>query len=79
MPYISDHLRISHNMPYAALMGAARLCYNVHNFNSEKIRIVLSLLLNNYPSHLVKKQFYRFFQRNDAMLVWQELNESLYH
>ncbi|CAF5223679.1 unnamed protein product, partial [Rotaria magnacalcarata] len=64
--------------PYAALMRAARLCSNVNDFNSEQIRIDMSLLLNNYPPKFIKRQFHRFFTSNDAMSVWQKLDDALY-
>ncbi|CAF1649085.1 unnamed protein product, partial [Rotaria magnacalcarata] len=68
LPFTSDHPRQIHrNIPYAALMRAARLCSNVADFNSEQIRIDMSLLLNNYPSKFIKRQFNRFFTSNDAM------------
>ena len=80
LPYTSDHPQHVHRKtPYAALMRAARLCSNVHDFNFEQIRIDMSLLLNHYPPKFIRKQFYRFFQSNDAMSVWQELNETVYH
>src|SRR5271156_5441881 len=50
LPYTSDHPHhIRRNIPYAALLRAARICSNVNDFNSERIRIDVSLLLNNYP------------------------------
>ncbi|CAF2101009.1 unnamed protein product, partial [Rotaria magnacalcarata] len=79
LPFTSDHPRHIHrNIPYAALMRAARLCSNVNDFNSEQIRIDMSLLLNNYPPKLIKRQFHRFFTSNDAMSVWNNLDEALY-
>ncbi|CAF1050630.1 unnamed protein product, partial [Rotaria magnacalcarata] len=59
-------------------MRAARLCSNVNDFNSEQIRIDISLLLNNYPPKFIKRQFHRFFTSNDAVSVWQKLNEALH-
>ena len=48
LPYTSDHPRHVHqNIPYAALLRAARICSHVDDFNSERIRIDMSLLLNN--------------------------------
>ncbi|CAF3203354.1 unnamed protein product [Rotaria sp. Silwood2] len=50
LPYTSDHPRHVHrNIPYAALLRAARICSDVYDFNRERIRIDVSLLLNNYP------------------------------
>jgi hypothetical protein len=79
LPYTSDHPRHIHrNIPYAALLRAARLCSNVHDFNAERIHIDLSLLLNNYPPHFIAKQFLRFFRLNDAMSVLNQLDEQTY-
>ncbi|CAF4474654.1 unnamed protein product [Rotaria sp. Silwood2] len=56
LPYTSDHPRhIYHNIPYAALLCAARICSDAHDFNRECIRIDISLLLNNYPSNFIAK------------------------
>ena len=80
LPYTSDHPRhVYHNIPNAALMRAARLCSDIDDFHAEEIRINMSLLLNNYPSKFIKKQFHRFFQSNDAISVWQELDAAVYH
>jgi len=39
----------------------------------------MSLLLNNYPPHLIAKQFNQFFHLNHAMPVLTQLNEGVYH
>ena len=50
LPYTSDHPHHIHrNIPYAALLRAARICSHVNDFNTERIRIDMSLLLNGYP------------------------------
>ena len=50
LPYTSDHPRHIHrNIPYAALFRDARIYSHVDDFNSERIRIDMSLLLNGYP------------------------------
>ncbi|CAF1498796.1 unnamed protein product, partial [Rotaria sordida] len=80
LPYTSDHPRHIHrNIPYAALLRAARICSDVQDFNTECIRIDMSLLLNNYPPNFIKKQIYRFFQLNNAMPIVNELNDQVYH
>lgn len=54
LPYQSDHPHKYHrNIPYSALIHGARLCSNIHDFNLERIRIEISLLLGQYPSKLV--------------------------
>jgi hypothetical protein len=79
LPYTSDHPRHIHrNIPYTALLRAARICSDVNDFNSECIRIDISLLLNNYPPHFITLQFNRFFHLNKAIPVWTELNEQVY-
>ena len=79
LPYTSDHpVHIRRNIPYAALLRAARICSHVEDFNNERIRIDMSLLLNNYPPNFIQKQFNRFFQINNAMLVLTQLNQKVY-
>lgn len=79
LPYRSDHPRHIHrNIPYAALLRAARICSDVNDFSSECIRIDISLLLNSYPPYFVTQQFSRFFNVNNAMSVLQELNQHIY-
>ena len=80
LPYTSDHPpHIHRNIPYAALLRAARICSHVNDFNSERIRIDMSLLLNGYPPNFISKQFNRFFHLNNAIPVLNELNEHVYH
>jgi hypothetical protein len=80
LPYTSDHSHHIHrNIPYAALLHAARICSNVNDFNSERIRIDMSLVLNNYPPNFISKQFNRFFHLNNAISVLNQLDEQVYH
>ena len=80
LPYTSDHPHhVRRNIPYAALLRAARICSHVNDFNTECIRIDMSLLLNYYPPDFIKKQFHRFFHLNNALPVFSELNEEVYH
>jgi hypothetical protein len=79
LPYTSDHPRHIHrNIPYAALLRAARICSHVADFNIECIRTDISLLLNSYLPHFITQQFNRFFRLNHAMLVYTKLNEQVY-
>ena len=79
LPYSSDHPHhISRNIPYAALLRAARICSDVNDFHAECIRIDMSLLLNEYPPSFIRKQFYHFFHCNNAMNVLTELNANSY-
>jgi len=80
LPYTSDHPRHIHrDIPHATLLRAARICSNVHDFNSERIRLDVSLLLNNYRTNFMSKKFNRFFHLNNAMLVLNQLDEHVYH
>ncbi|CAF3855959.1 unnamed protein product, partial [Rotaria sp. Silwood1] len=80
LPYTSDHPHHIHrNIPYEALLRAARICSHVNDFNSERIRIDMSLLLNSYPPNFITKQLHRFFRLNSAMPVLTVLNEDVYH
>jgi hypothetical protein len=79
LPYTSDHPHKYHrNIPYSALIRAARICSNVHDFNSERLRIDVSLLLCQYPPKFITNQFLRFFQVNNAMSVLKELDQTVY-
>jgi hypothetical protein len=79
LPYSSDHPHhILRNIPYAVLLHAARICSHVDDFNSERIYIDVSLLLNNYPPNFISKQFYRFFHLNNAVSVLNQLDEQVY-
>jgi hypothetical protein len=80
LPYRSDHPRHVHrNIPYAALLRAARICSNVHDFTIERIRIDMSLLLNDYPPAFITKHVSRFFEQYNAQSVLKELNEQDYY
>ena len=79
LPYTSDHPRhIQRNIPYAALLRAARICSHIDDFNLERIRIDMSLLLNQYPPNFITKYFNRFFEVNNALLVLQQLDGQMY-
>ena len=79
LPYTSDHPRHTHrNIPYAALLRAARICSDANDFNLECIRIDMSLLLNSYPPQFITHQFNRFFHLNNAISVVNEFDEQLY-
>ncbi|CAF2953462.1 unnamed protein product [Rotaria sp. Silwood2] len=80
LPYTSDHPRHVHrNIPYAALLRAARICSNIDDFDMERVRIDMSLLLNDYPPDFILKHFLRFFQWNNALSVLQQLDVKVYH
>ena len=79
LPYTSDHPhRYRHNIPYTALLRAARLCSNVNDFNQERLRIDVTLLLSEYPPNVISNQFLRFFQVNQAESVFKQLDEQAY-
>jgi hypothetical protein len=77
LPYTSDHPRhVYCNIPYAALLRAARISFNVDDFTIERIRIDMSLLLNDYPPAFITKHIRRFFDQNNAQSVLIQLNEQ---
>ncbi|CAF1527972.1 unnamed protein product [Adineta ricciae] len=79
LPLTSDHPRHVHrNIPYELLLRAARICSHINDFNTERIRIDMSLLLNDYPPNFIAKHFNRFFQLNQARSVVQQLDENSY-
>ena len=80
LPYTSDHPHRYHrNIPYSALVRAARLCSNYDDFNRERLRIDLTLLLSDYPPKMITIQFLRFFQVNNAELVFKQADSQAYH
>ena len=66
-------------MLYAALLRAARICSNVHDFTIERIRIDMPLLLNDYPPAFITKHTSRFFDQYNAQSVLKQLNEQDYY
>jgi hypothetical protein len=80
LPYTSDHpCHVHRNIPYAALLRAARICSNVHEFTIQRIRIDMSLLLNDYPPAFITKHVSRFFEQYNAQSVLKQLNEQDYY
>ena len=80
LPYKLDHpYHVHRNISYAALLRAARICSNVHDFTIERIRIDMSLLLNDYPSAFITKHLRRFFDQCNAQSVLSQLHEQCYH
>ena len=79
LPYSSDHPRHIHiNIPYEALLSAARYCSDVYAFDKERLAIEMILLLNGYPPRFVKHHFDRFFRLNQVMEVFTELDAKQY-
>ena len=79
LPYTSDHPHHYHrNIPYSALLRAARLCSHVEDFNQERLRIEVSLLLSDYPSRMITNEFLRFFQVQNGETLPKQLNEEAY-
>ncbi|CAF1166874.1 unnamed protein product [Adineta ricciae] len=79
LPYTSDHPHHIHrNIPYAALLRAARLCSNVRDFDMERIRIDVSLLLNDYPFDFISEHFQRFFYISNAQKVVIQSDQETY-
>ena len=80
IPFMSDHPRHIHrNIPYAALLRAARICSNVYDFDLKRVRIDMALLLNEYPPAFISKYFDRFFESNNAVPVLKQLDAQVYH
>lgn len=79
LPFTSDHPRHIHrNIPYAALLRAARLCSDVEDFNAECVRMDVYLLLNDYSPDFISRQKQRFFQTNHAMSLLNQLDRNTY-
>ncbi|CAF1052990.1 unnamed protein product [Rotaria sordida] len=78
LPYKSDHPHSIHrNILYIALVRAARLCSNLHDFHRERLRIHVSLLLNNYQPHFISNHFQRFFQVHKAAVLYKYFDENI--
>ena len=79
LPYSSDHPRHIHiNIPYEALLRAARLCSDVYAFDKERLEIEMILLSNGYPPRFIKRHFKRFFRLNQATQVFTALDTEQY-
>jgi hypothetical protein len=79
LPFSSDHPRHIHtNIPYEALLCAARYCSDVYAFDKERLNIEMILLLNGYPPRFLKRHFDRFFRLNQVMQVLTELDAEQY-
>ena len=79
LPFTYDHpCHVHRNIPYAALMRAARLCSNVKDFDTERVRSDVSLLLNDYPQGFIPQQSDRFFRVNYSMPVLDRLGKNAY-
>ena len=79
LPYSSDHPRHVHvNIPYEALLRAARLCSNVYAFDRERLNIEIVLLSNGYPPAFIQRHFDRFIRINQAAAVRNEMDGRQY-
>jgi hypothetical protein len=79
LPYESDHpLHIHANIPYAALVRAARLCSTVEDFDMEHLSTEMILLVNGYPPNLIEYYLKNCFTKHNAMNVWTDLNNETY-
>ncbi len=79
LPFSSDHPRHIHiNIPYEALLRAARYCSDVYTFDKERLNIEMILLVNGYPPEFLCRHFNRFFQLNQTVQVLIELNVQEY-
>ena len=77
--FLSEHPRHIHsNTIKGALFRAARLCSNVDDFDDERRRIEMTLLLNGYPVRFIRYHFKQFFQTNDASILLEELDHRIY-
>jgi hypothetical protein len=79
LPFSSDHPRCIHiNIPYEALLHAARYCSDVFAFDKERLNIEMILLLNGYPPRFFQRHFDQFFRLNQATHVFIELDAKQY-
>jgi len=79
LSYTSDHPHRYHrNIPYSAMLRAARICSNVDDFNQERLRIHMTLLLTNYPPQIISNEFLRFFKVHNLELLTKHLDKNIY-
>ena len=79
LPFMSTHPQhIQRNIPYGAILRAARISSNLGDFHSELCHIDVSLLLNGYPPNFIRKQFNRLFQSTPIVSMSDGMNEESY-
>ena len=78
-PYVSDHPRHIHkNMPYVGLLRAARLCFNVKDFDTKQLNMEMVLLLNGYPPKFISHHIKTFFTKFNVTSVYSESDTDAY-
>ena len=79
LPYTSNHPRHIHrNIPYAAILHAARICSDIEDFIRECIHLDIALLLNDYPPAFIRKIFTQFFNAYNALSIYEKLDVEKY-
>ena len=79
VPYLSDHPRHIHrNTIRGALFRAVRLCSNVEDFDKERLKLELTLLLNGYPPRFISYHLKKFLEENRIMSVIEQLDDHIY-
>jgi hypothetical protein len=79
LPYLSEHPRHIHrNTIRGALFRAVRLCSHVEDFDQERLKIELKLLLNGYPLKFITDHFKQFFKQHNALLILEQPNQMIY-
>jgi hypothetical protein len=79
LPFPSNHPRHIHiNIPYEALLRAARYCSDVYAFDKERLNIEIILLVNVYPPQFLQRNFNRLFRLNQVVQVSTQLDAQQY-
>lgn len=79
LPFSSEHPRHIHtNMIKGALYRAARLCSHVEDFDDERRRIEMTLLLNGYPLKYIDYHFKKFFHTYNVSSLLQHMDQTIY-
>ena len=79
VPYSFDYPRhVDCNTIKGALFQAVRFSSNVEDFNKERLKIELTLLLSGYPPRFISYYFTQFFQENNAMSLMEQIDEDIY-
>lgn len=83
LPFTSVHpLHIKKNIPYAMLIRAIKYCSVFEDYQTERDKLRVALLLNKYPGSFITKEFDRVFEAFNSgqpltMKNYEELRETM--
>ena len=83
LPFTSVHpLHMKKNIPYAMLIRAIKYCTVFEDYQTEREKLRMALLLNKYPGHFIMKEFDRVFETFNSghpltTKNYEELHETM--